>query len=61
LNCAPEDQSKTALWLEAPTQLPDRTDLTMHVSLRDANGAAVPGAWRMQVTRKLEFSPLFLR
>lgn len=59
---APGERSKTLFWVNVPDHLPNRTDLQMHVSLREPEGAQLANARvRIQLTRKLEFSAIFIR
>lgn len=59
---APGERAKTLFWVNVPNHLPNRTDLEMHVSLGDS-ASALPGAakLRVQLTRKIEFSPFLVR
>lgn len=59
---APGERSKTLFWLNVPDHLPNRTDLEMHAQVQGADGA-LPGApkLRLQLTRKIEFSPIIVR
>ena len=59
---APGERVKTLFWLNVPDHLPNRTNLDMHVSLREPAGTQLSKAKvRLQLTRKIEFSPIFLR
>lgn len=59
---APGERSKTLFWLNVPDHLPNRTDLEMHVSVRGAdNTLAGAPKLRLQLTRKLEFTPRIIR
>jgi len=57
---APGERAKTVLWLEAPTRVPERTNLELKVQ---ANGTLAPAQQlRLMVMRKLEVGPfLFSR
>ena len=56
------ERTKTLCWLNVPTHLPNRTNLEMHVSLREPTATQFPHAMlRLQLTRKVEFSPIFVR
>lgn len=59
---APGERSKTLFWLNVPDHLPNRTDLEMRVSVHGID-SALPDATRLrlQLTRKLEFSPIIVR
>ncbi|MCC6707310.1 MAG: hypothetical protein IT492_07085 [Gammaproteobacteria bacterium] len=62
VNFAPGERVKTLFWLNVPDHLPNRTDLEMRVSLRDAASALPSSArLRVQLTRKIEFSPIIVR
>ncbi len=59
---APGERSKTLFWLNVPDHLPNRTSLEMHVSLREPTATQLGTArLRLQLTRKIEFSPVFVR
>jgi len=59
---APGERSKTLFWLNVPDHLPNRTNLEMHVSLHPLDSAVLGNArLRLQLTRKIEFSPIFVR
>ena len=59
---APGERAKTLFWLNVPNHLPNRTDLEMHVSLREPTATQfVHAKLRLQLTRKIEFSPVFVR
>lgn len=56
---APGERHKTLFWVDAPSPVPSRVQLTLKV--RSAEGARliVPGVdLRLQITRKFEFAPL---
>lgn len=55
---APGEHHKTLFWIEAPTPLPARQELTLDVQLRDAPPALAGKALRLQLTRKFEQRPL---
>lgn len=62
VNFAPGERSKTLFWLNVPDHLPNRTDLEMRVSVRDGDSSALGKArLRVQLTRKIEFSPIIVR
>ena len=59
---APGERSKTLFWLNVPDHLPNRTTLEMHVSVRNADSLALGNTrLRIQLTRRMEFSPFFVR
>lgn len=59
---APGERSKTLFWLDVPDTLPNRTNLELHVSLRETSQAQLVNAQlRLQLTRKLELAPILLR
>lgn len=59
---APGERSKTLFWLNAPDHLPNRTPLEMHVQLRETSNDQLRNArLRLQLTRKIEFSPFLVR
>ena len=59
---APGERSKTLFWIEVPDTLPNRTNLELHVSLRETSQAQLVNAQlRLQLTRKLEMTPILLR
>ncbi len=59
---APGERTKTLFWLNVPDHLPNRSNLEMHVSLREPSGVQLGNAKvRLQLTRKIEFSPILLR
>ena len=59
---APGERSKTLFWLDVPDTLPNRTNLDLHVSLRETSQAQLVNAQlRLQLTRKLEMAPILLR
>ena len=59
---APGERTKTLFWLNVPNHLPNRTNLEMHVSLREPSTTQFADAkLRLQLTRKIEFSPVFVR
>ena len=59
---APGERAKTLFWLNVPDHLPNRTNLEMHVSLRNPDGAPLGHTrLRVQLTRRIEFSPFFVR
>ena len=58
----PGDRSKTLFWLNVPDHLPNRTSLEMHVQLRETSNDQLRNARvRLQLTRKIEFSPFLIR
>ena len=62
VNFAPGERSKTLFWLNAPDHLPNRTPLEMHVQLRETSNDQLRNArLRLQLTRKIEFSPFLVR
>ena len=59
---APGERAKTLFWLNVPNHLPNRTQLEMHVSLREPAATQFAHAkLRLQLTRKIEFSPVIVR
>lgn len=59
---APGERFKTLFWLNVPDHLPNRTNLEMHVSVRNLDHAQLGKAKvRVQLTRKIEFSPILVR
>ena len=59
---APGERARTLFWLNVPDSLPDRTRLAFNVSLRGADPAQLAATpLRLQITRKLEMAPWFVR
>ena len=62
VNFVPGDRVKTLFWLNVPDHLPNRTSLELHVQLRETSQDQLRNAHlRLQLTRKIEFSPFFVR
>lgn len=57
----PGERAKTLFWLNVPDHLPNRTNLEMRVQLRETSNDQLHNARvRLQLTRKIEFSPFFV-
>ena len=62
VNFAPGERSKTLFWLEAPDMLPERTNLDMRIGLRETSQDQLRHVTlRLQLTRKLEMTPILVR
>ena len=58
----PGERSKTLFWVNVPDHLPNRTSLEMRVQLRETSNDQLRNARvRLQLTRKIEFSPFLVR
>ncbi len=58
----PGDRAKTLFWLEVPNNVPDDRDLEVDVAPQSASQRlAWPGSYRLEITRKVEFLPIFAR
>lgn len=58
----PGERAKTLFWLNVPDHLPNRTNLEMRVQLRETSKDQLHNAHlRLQLTRKIEFSPFLVR
>lgn len=50
---APGERFKTLFWLNVPDHLPNRTNLEMHVSVRNLDAQLGKAKVRVQLTRKM--------
>ena len=54
----PGERGKTLFYFDVPDNLPHRADLTLHVALDAPEALPAVGGYRLQIRRKIDFSPL---